>query len=135
MIDRRTFTFASLLMAVSRCFARVSQCFAQEKPTRQMGKAENSSIRMFSSEDLYRIEYLQERKVIIGNQKLNKLFILDLNPKTYTEKPYRHWATSAKIIGTVRRAPVKPEPQPQPYPFVPFDPSLFEIPAGFVKAK
>ena len=125
-ISRRTFTFASLLVAVSRCFA-------QEKPTREMVKAENSSIRMFSSEDLYRIEYLQERKVVIGNQKLNKIVILDLNSKTYTEKPYRHWATSAKLIGTVRQVPVKPEPQP--YPFVPFDPSLFEIPAGFVKAK
>jgi hypothetical protein len=47
MIDRRTFTFASLFMVVSRCFARVSQCFAQEKtPTRQMVKGEGSGIRM-----------------------------------------------------------------------------------------
>jgi hypothetical protein len=127
MIDRRTFTFVSLFMVVSRCFAQ------EKTPTRQMVKGEGSGIRMFSSEDLYRIEYLQERKVIIGNQKLNKIFILDLNSKTYTEKPYQHWATSARLTITTTKRPSKPEPQP--YPFVPFDPSLFEIPAGFVKSK
>ena len=33
--------------------------------------------------------------LFIGNQKQNKMFILDLNSKTYTEKPYKHWANSA----------------------------------------
>jgi hypothetical protein len=66
MIDRRTSTFASLLVAVSRCFAQ------EKTPTRQIVKGEDSGIRMFSSEDLYRIEYLQERKVIIGNQNWTK---------------------------------------------------------------
>ena len=143
-ISRRDFSLACLFMIVSRCVAQekakepsTSQRQAagwpeSEPSTRQMVKGELSGIRMFSSEDLYRIEYLQERKVIIGNQKLNKIFILDLNSKTYTEKPYPHWATSARLTTTTKR-PSKPEPQP--YPFVPFDPSLFEIPAGFVKAK
>lgn len=133
-ISRRDFSLASLFIFVSRCFARVSQCFAQEKPTRQMVKAEDSRIRLFSSEDLYRLEYLQERKVIIGNQKQNKLLILDLKSKTYTEKPYKPWASSAKITSTVVPWEEHRRPNPTP-PMLPFDRTLFEIPAGFVKAK
>jgi hypothetical protein len=110
---------------------RIQGAKPQSRKTRQMVKAESSDIRLFSSDDLYRLEYLQERKIIIGNQKQNKIFILDMDSKTYTEKPYKPWASSATMVLTTTRE----RPKPQPNPFIPFDATLFEIPAGFVKAK
>ena len=82
MIPRRTFVLVCLFILDYQWHA-----FAQPE-ARQMFKTEGQNLRIYDAEDRRRFELLDKHQVVIERIDLKKTFILNLDSKTFTEKPY-----------------------------------------------
>ena len=120
MITRRTFGFACLLVLASRWRA-----LAQPE-ARQMMKTEGRNLRVYYAEDRRRFELLDKHQVIIERIDLKKTFVLNLDRKTFSEKPYE-----PIVKGSIEFELMRDTPNPDHPDILPFNSKLFEIPRNF----
>jgi len=113
----------------------------QTDPSRVMMKNEGKDIRIFTNPNAgYRVEYLDVHKVVIGDKRSKKTIFLDLNKRTYRERPLQPLISGKAEITYSISHPSDSElyneiHNAKPLPLLEFDPKLFEIPAGFTKAE
>jgi len=120
MINRRTFGFACLFMLACQWRA-----FAQPA-ARQMTKTEGKNLRIYYAEDRRRFELLDKHQVVIERIDQKKTFVLNLDSRTFSEKPYEPIVKGSIEFELMRDTPIPGHPN-----ILPFDSKLFEVPRNF----
>jgi hypothetical protein len=120
MITRRTFGLACLFM-----FAFRRRAFTKTE-ARQMMKTEGKNLRIYFAQDRRRFELLDKHQVVIERIDLKKTFVLNLNSRTFSEKPYE-----PIVEGTIEYQLMRDTPAPDHPDILPFDSTLFEVPRNF----
>jgi hypothetical protein len=118
MITRRTFGLMVLVMLPSRVFA--------QPEARQMMKTEGKNLRIYFAEDRRRFELLDKHQVIIERIDLKKTFVLNLDSRTFSEKPYE-----PIVEGSIEFRLMRDTPNPDHPNILAFDSKLFEVPRNF----
>src|SRR5205823_365663 len=99
---------------------------------RLINKLEGKDVTIYFAGNERRFEYPNQHTVVIELADQKKIFLLNLTNKTYRTPAYKPMVQGASISINLQKDGVNPQPQEQREPiFLRYEPSLFQVPAGF----